>query len=326
MRPERSRTSIAALAVLTISSAGFSQSNSPNTDPLAAPRLAVTRAANDVHLPRVAPHATVDLARPIVRAIVDGSGVSLDNMLVVATWPASDRTEMRARLPPPWGEALPLAYRGLPAFSGYTVPESALRGGANGLFIVELGARARDLAWIEREHAAATNRAGTFAAIVYADADAPVLTVYRATYTLAQSGLTDISLAVRTAEGAVGEVRLHTSSASGGAAPPALVVRAGADGYRVTVGGRWVEPGCRSFGPAPSVTIATTPSGPDTTALGRCLRTLRSNHGIPMDVNSASVAASEIRYGDLVATIMATRESAPGAHDLFAETQLGIAR
>jgi hypothetical protein len=267
----------------------------------------------------------VTAPRAAIRVVLEGTGVSIDDMQLVNSWSATDRSRVVAALPAPWGEAIPLAYTGLPTLTDFRFADTALRGGATGFVINDLYARVRDLAWIEQQHATTAHATPSRAVTVYADERAPMSAVYRVLNTLAQGGFPDLSIAVRAGRN-VRELALDPGMPPS-ASSPHWLVRIDEQGYAIGPS-PWVQPGCRTVAATPAVAVPVTAGRLDAAGLSRCLAALRTLAGVASHDNAAiDIAASEaVLHRDLVATMLATRETRPGAHDLFASQALGLQR
>lgn len=110
--------------------------------------------------------------------------------------------------------------------------------------------------------------------------------------------------------------------------PPTVMVTP--RGYVVATGAGVVQPGCNAVGAGGAVTIPLRGAAHDGPALTACLARLRANPSIAGDLRAMRRVQigmmGALPYAALVAAIDATRETRPGANDLFPDVVLGAVR
>lgn len=141
---------------------------------------------------------------------------------------------------------------------------------------------------------------------------------------LGQSGLAEAGAGESAADAALPSSPFEAlAAAAQPSGPLALSVEVRAEGYAVNLDGVWLRPGCATVGA--SGVIA--PLG-DTAALSRCLATARAQPDWRASLAATdhvllSAVGPERTVGELLAAALATRETSPGARDLFPRTLLG---
>jgi hypothetical protein len=300
----------------------------------AAARLAERLRAVD--LPR-SEGARLPPVRPSLRVIITASGVDLDDAATVASWRRQDRDAVLEGLDEAWSAAMPLAWRGVVPIVQGDVPETARRGGAGGFLLPRLVERPSDVRRIEQRWSERAQEPFVDVATVYADRAVTCHALFPVLYTLGQGMWSTYHLVERTARGD-GAVVIDAPRSGERVDELGLTVNIRPEGYTVTAVGGFVQPGCRTVGPA----VMTLPAADaafvrgDASALTECMRTIRTTWSEELRGHHDILVAPHgaVSYGGLMRALDAVRESATGACEasedspecLFPRVKLGVMR
>jgi biopolymer transport protein ExbD len=116
-------------------------------------------------------------------------------------------------------------------------------------------------------------------------------------------------------------------SGGGGSNEINITLKVVHDGYIVGAPGGFLQPGCRTVGPA-TMTVPLQRGSHDFEGLTRCMEAIRSNPEWAeqlRDNRKLQIAGNQdVPYHTLIGTIDAVRETRQGAKDMFTEPTLGI--